>query len=343
LVKKVVTDTVSHEVKPDQQGAERDFWRRLAEFFLKRREASVFVVAILLSIYFQAANANYLSLANIQTLAGFAAATVIIAAGEVMLLICGEVDLSVGYIFALSPFIMYTAYQAGIPIPISIILALAVSAGLGFINGSITVWFRVPSFITTLGTYYLFFGLTLTISHGFPVLTPDAGPLNKILGNSIYWESFWALLVIIVMQVVLSWTRWGLYTISTGSNLLGAREVGINVNWVKIGNFMLSGLFAGFSGILETFRITSIDPSAGGPDIMFAAISGAVIGGTALQGGSGTIIGALLGTLVLSILRDGFTLLGVSAFTFNMILGAAIIIAMILNVRIQLLRKVGRE
>ncbi len=145
------------------------------------------------------------------------------------------------------------------------------------------------------------------------------------------------------MQVVLSWTRWGLYTISTGSNLLGAREVGINVNWVKIGNFMLSGLFAGFSGILETFRITSIDPSAGGPDIMFAAISGAVIGGTALQGGSGTIIGALLGTLVLSILRDGFTLLGVSAFTFNMILGAAIIIAMILNVRIQLLRKVGRE
>ncbi len=156
MVKKVVTDTVSHEVKPDQQGAERDFWRRLAEFFLKRREASVFVVAILLSIYFQAANANYLSLANIQTLAGFAAATVIIAAGEVMLLICGEVDLSVGYIFALSPFIMYTAYQAGIPIPISIILALAVSAGLGFINGSITVWFLhlVPT-ISSLGSHSL--------------------------------------------------------------------------------------------------------------------------------------------------------------------------------------------
>jgi simple sugar transport system permease protein len=106
---------------------------------------------------------------------------------------------------------------------------------------------------------------------------------------------------------------------------------------------MLAGVFAGFAGILEAFRITSIDPLAGGTDIMFAAVAGAVIGGTALTGGLGTIVGALLGTLVLSILKDGFTLLGVSAYTFDLILGVAILIAMILNVRLQIWRKIGRQ
>ena len=106
---------------------------------------------------------------------------------------------------------------------------------------------------------------------------------------------------------------------------------------------VVCGVFAGFAGILEGFRITSIDPLAGGTPIMFAAVAGAVIGGTSLMGGLGTIVGAFLGVLVLSILNDGFTLLGVSAFTFDIILGAAILIAMILNVRLQLLREAGRQ
>ena len=174
---------------------------------------------------------------------------------------------------------------------------------------------KVPYFITTLGTLFLVNGFVLTFSGAFPVLTPQAGALNQVLGNSPYSEIIWAIAVAIVMQIVLSFTRWGLHTVATGGNLHGANETGVNVHRVKIGNFMVASVLAGFSGILEAFRITSIDPNQGGNDIMFAAIAGAVIGGTSLMGGLGTIVGAFLGVLVISILKDGFTLVGVSAFT----------------------------
>jgi simple sugar transport system permease protein len=343
MVKKVLPETTTQEAEAQPVQERPGFWSTLVRTLLRQREASITVVAILLIIYFQLSNQAFLSLANIRTLSQFVAAAAIIAAGEVMLLICGEIDLSVGQIFALAPFIMYFAYQAGLPLIVGIVLGLLVSLAVGLVNGLITVLLKVPSLITTLGTLFLLSGITLTTSQGFPVLTPSAGWLNEVLGHSPYSEILWAIAIMVIMQIVLSRTRWGLHTIATGGNLLGASEAGVNVNRIKIGNFMLASLFGGFAGILECFRITSIDPLAGGTDIMFLAVAGAVIGGTALSGGLGTIVGAFLGTLVLSILRDGFTLLGVSEFTFDLILGAAILIAMILNVRLRLWREAGRE
>ena len=104
---------------------------------------------------------------------------------------------------------------------------------------------------------------------------------------------------------------------------------------------MLASTLAGFAGIIEAVRITSTDPLAGGSGIMFQAISAAVIGGTLLAGGSGTVIGAFIGACVLGILRDGFTLQGVSAFTFDLILGAAILVAMMLEIYVGRLRLRG--
>jgi simple sugar transport system permease protein len=340
---KNVTSAPSPESTSAVLPQRQNFWKSLGSFFLRRREASIFIVAIILFLYFNFASPNFASVANASTLAEYADATVIIAAGEVMLLICGEIDLSVGFTFAFAPFIMYFANQAGIPLIISIIIALLASAVVGLVNGLVTVLFKVPSFITTLGTYFFLNGLTLTISNNFPVTAPDAGALTQFIGSNIYWESLWALIIVIVMQVVLSNTRFGLHTVSAGSNPLGSSEVGISIGRIKIINFMVVAVFAGFAGILESFRVTSIDPTAGGPNIMFAAVSGAVIGGTALQGGSGTIIGALLGTLVLSILKDGLNIIGVSADTYDMILGIAITVAMIINIRLQILRRAGRQ
>ena len=343
MAKNVLPSAAAQQTEPEKAKGRGAFWSNLAGIFLRRREASIIVVAILLVIYFQASNQNFSTQANIRTISQFAAATAIIAAGEVMLLICGEIDLSVGNVFALAPFIMYFTNQAGLPLWVGIVFGLLVSAVVGLLNGLVTVLLKVPSFITTLGTLFLLQGLTLTISNGFPVLIPEAGAFNQVFGNSPYSEIIWAIVIAIVMQIILSYTRWGLHTVATGGNLLGASESGVNVNRVKIGNFMLASVFGGFAGILEAFRITSIDPNTGGPGIMFMAVAGAVIGGTSLMGGLGTIVGAFLGVLVLSILNDGFTLLGVSAFTFDLILGAAILIAMILNVRLQLLREAGRQ
>jgi simple sugar transport system permease protein len=343
MAKNVLPSAAAQKTEPEKARGARGFWSNLAGILLRRREASIIVVAIILVVYFQASNQNFLTQANIRTISQFIAATAIIAAGEVMLLICGEIDLSAGMVYAFAPFIMYFTYQAGLPIWVAIIFGLLASAVVGLFNGLVTVLLKVPSFITTLGTLFLLTGLTLTISQGFPVLTPNVGAFNQVFGNSPYSEIIWAIAIVIVMQIVLSLTKWGLHTVATGGNLLGASETGVNVNRVKIGNFMLCSVFGGFAGILEGFRITSIDPLAGGTPIMFAAVAGAVIGGTSLMGGLGTIVGAFLGVLVLSILNDGFTLLGVSAFTFYIILGAAILIAMILNVRLQLLREAGRQ
>jgi simple sugar transport system permease protein len=328
--------------RPPESAGER-FWSRLGRIFLRQREASILVVAIILVIYFQISSSNFLTPFNILTLFEFISATAIIAAGEVMLLICGEIDISVGQVFALAPFIMYIVNQAGLSLWVGIIAALLFSSVVGLVNGIFTVWFKIPSLITTLGTLFLLNGITLTISMGEPVLAPSEGLVNQIMGVNPYSEILWAVGVMVVVQVILSFTRWGKHTVATGGNLHGASEAGVNVNRIKMGNFMLASVLAGLAGILEAFRITSISPLAGGTTIMFAAVAGAVIGGTALSGGSGTVVGAFLGVLALSILNDGFTLLGVSAYTYDMILGLAILIAMILNVRIRIWREAGRQ
>ena len=312
---------------------------RLIDAALRWREASIAAVAVLLVLYFQAVNENFLSFANLTTLSQFVAGSAIIACGEVMLLICGEIDLSAGKVFALAPFVMMFANNAGVPLPAAIVLGIIAGAFVGLLNGLVTVRLRIPSFVTTLGTLYLLNGLTLTISHGSPVTTPGDPAFADIMGAAGYAEFMWALAVVAVMHVVLRNTRWGIYTIATGGNAVGAAEAGIRTGRIRIGAFVLTGSLAALTGMLESFRIGSIDPLAGGNDAMFMAVAAGVIGGTPLAGGAGTILGALLGAIVLGVLRDGFILQGVSAFTFDMILGGAILLAMIANVHLPRLRR----
>jgi simple sugar transport system permease protein len=319
----------------------RGLVRGVGSSLLRSRESSVAIAAIVLMIYFQSTAPAFLSSGNVANLAGYAATPAIIAAGEVLVLICGEVDLSAGQVYALSPFVMYYAHQAGVPFIFAIAIGLVPAALIGLVTGFITVVLEIPSFITTLGTLFLINGLTLTISGGYPV-QPDAGPvIAGIFGGNPQSQIIWALGITLIFQFVLVKTRWGMHTIATGGNLIGAKEVGIKTGWVKIGNFVLCSLLGGLAGILDAFRIGSIDPLAGGTEIMFMAIASAVIGGTLLNGGSGTIIGAFLGAIVLGVLKDGFTLSGVSAYTFDIILGAAILMTMLINVRLSRLRAAG--
>ena len=323
-----------------RRAAPRSLVSRAGLFLLRSREASIAIAGLVLIIYFQSTASAFLSLSNIGNLAEYTAMTAIIAAGLVMVLISGEVDLSVGQVYALSPFVMYFAQQAGVPFVPAIGIGLVAAAIVGIVNGVFTVVLRIPSFITTLGTLFLINGLTLIISGGFPV-RPKAGPvLTEIFGGNPVSQILWAIGVTIVLQFVLVKTRWGLHTIATGGNI-GAAEVGIKISRIKIGNFVICSVLGGLAGVLDTFRIGSIDPLAGGTEIMFMAIASSVIGGTLLTGGSGTIIGAFLGAAVLGILKDGFTLSGVSAYTFSMILGGAILITMLINVHLSRLRAAG--
>jgi simple sugar transport system permease protein len=338
---KDIADSLSPSQDPSRRTERRGLLQRIWLSLLHSREASIAIAGIALVIYFQSTAPAFLSVGNIANLAGYAATTAIIAAGEVMVLICGEVDLSVGQVYALSPFVMFYAHEAGVPFVLAILLGLFVAAIVGIINGLLTVVLRIPSFIATLGTFYFINGFTLTISGGFPV-QPKAAPIitNTFGGNAVS-QILWAIGIALLFQFVLRKTRWGLHTIATGGNLLGASEVGVKVGFIKVGNFILCSILGGLAGTLDAFRIGSIDPLAGGSEIMFMAIASAVIGGTLLTGGSGTIIGAFFGAIVLGILKDGFTLSGVSAYTFDMILGGAILITMLINVRLSFLRAAG--
>ena len=309
---------------------------------LRWREASIIFVAVVLAAYFESANHDFLlSSASLQNLSQFIAPVAILACGEVMLMIGGEIDLSAGMVYALAPFVMYFAQQAGVPLPIAILLGVAAGALVGLLNGVITILLSVPSFVTTLGTLFLLNGFTLTISNGTPVGVEASEGFANFMGHGGYSEFLWAVAVVIIMHVVLRNTRWGLHTIASGANPIGSSEAGISVRRIKIGNFVITGALAAFTGVLEAFRISSIDPTAGGTNIMFLAVAAGVIGGTPLAGGSGTVIGALIGAIVLGVLNDGFTLIGINAFTFNLILGGAILLAMLFNIHINRLRRGG--
>ena len=331
------------EAPPPQSPPRAGLGRRVAAAFVRRREASILLVAIALTFYFSLRTDAFFGTENARVIAEFSAPLAIIAAGQVMLLICGEIDLSVGNVFAFSAWIFYFANTDwNLPIVLAVVVGLLSGALVGLVNGLITVLVGVPSFITTLGMIFLLNGITLNISDGFPVETPGGETFFRFFGGSPYSTVYWALGVVIVMAIWLGRTRWGLHTVATGGNLIGASESGVNVRRVKIGNFVICSTLGALAGILEATRITSIQPLQGGTQVMFYAVAAAVIGGTSLFGGSGTVIGAALGVLVLAILSLGFTLQGISAFTFDLVLGAAIIVSMALNVTLERIRQSGR-
>ena len=325
------------------EARERDFGSRLLSVLVRVREVSVLIVAVGLVLYFQAANPAFLSEQNILSLARFAVPYVVIASALCLLLICGELDLSVGQSFAFAPIVMYLAYdKLFLVLPLAVLAGLLAVALVGLVNGVVTVYLGVSSLITTLGMFFLLAGLNVILTGGFPATTPDTSWLTQILGEYPWAGTIWAIAVVAVLQIVLSRTRWGLHTYATGGNPLGSREAGVGISRIKIGNFIMCAVLGGFVGIIESFRINSIDPLAGGPDIVLLCIASAVIGGTALLGGIGTVTGAFLGALVLVILRNGFTLQGIDSDTFNVVLGVAILVAMVLNVYIARLRGAGR-
>ena len=332
--------------QPPAQRPVRRIARHVGEAFLRRREASIAIVAVGLGLYFWSARSVFLTHDNLVNISQSTAPAAIVAVGEVLLLVSGEIDLSVGAVFALAPFLMHYAVDYyGVPVLPAILLALAIAAAIGFANGAVTVFLRVPSFVTTLGSLYLVIGVVLTTSHAYPAEIPQSaqGRIAQWFGHGDWAEIAWGLLIVGFFHVVLTRTRWGLHTIAVGGNLLGATEAGIRAGRIKIGNFMITSVLGAFAGILDAFRVNTIDPNlGGGTTIMFTAVSAAVIGGTALAGGSGTVVGAFLGALVLAELQDGFNLIGISANPYFIIQGTAILVAMIANVRLSRLRRTGR-
>jgi simple sugar transport system permease protein len=323
-----------------------DVLRRGLGVFGRQREATILVVAVALLLYFGFnSTSGFVSNANaIDLFADIAAPIAIIGIGEVLLLICGEIDLSVGFIYTFAPFLMFFLNSYfGVPALLAIIISLIFGLVAGFINGFFTVTLGVPSFITTLGTGFVLAGVALTLSHAEPKsIPPGTIHIGYYLGTGVWSQFIWAVVLVAIFHVVLTQTRWGLYTVATGGNQLGAREAGINVARIKYGNFMITGVLGALVGIQVAFYTNTIDPLAGGYQPMFYSVTAAVIGGTAMLGGSGTILGAFFGAIALATLIDGFDVEGINANSVQIVFGAAILIAMVANVQLTRLRERGR-
>jgi simple sugar transport system permease protein len=317
----------------------------LVKRFLTLREGSVIVIALLTIAYFAITADHFASTANFKTVLPYFAPFAILAAGEVFLMINGEIDLSIGAVYLAAPFLFYYINDGGVPLIASLILAMLACMLIGLVNGLFTAVVGINSFITTLGMLFALSGFTLIISHAQPVDTPGTDiskvtTFAKIFGAGTYSELIWALVIIALLQVVLSLTRWGLYTVAVGGNRLGAGEAGIKVRLVIIRNFVLCSTCAGIVGVLEAVRTSSVQPDpSGANEVLFDGISAAVIGGTLLAGGSGTVVGALIGALFLGVLRDGLIIKGVNADYLDFYLGLAIIVAMAANTYVGRVRK----
>jgi simple sugar transport system permease protein len=330
--------------QPGQQAGGGGALRRSLGVFLRQREATVFVVALALFIYFAVERSTFTEKANLAVLLSQDSAPyIIIALGMTFLLICGEIDLSVGFTYTFAPYVMYflTTYY-GFPGWLALVFGLGLGLVVGWLNAFITVTVGVPSFITTLGTGFLLLGLVDTLSHAQPVVAPQSvAGIGHWFGGGTWSAIIWALVLGAIFHIVLTRTRWGLHTVSVGGNMLGAHEAGINVNRIKYGNFMVTGVLGALVGIINAFQNHTIDPTAGQYQPMFYAVTAAVIGGTAMLGGVGTIIGSILGALVIGMLNDGFSIMGVSANPLPIIFGGAVLIAMIANVQLARLRERG--
>ncbi|MDQ0391403.1 ABC transporter permease [Labrys monachus] len=333
---------------------------RLVVLLSRYREASIAVVAVALVVYFQVgSDGTFLSPQFMSVVLRETGRLGLIAVAEVMLMITGEIDLSVSGTFSLSPYIMaLLSIGWGVPLPVGAVIGVLLGVLVGFVNGFITVRFKVPSLITTVGTLFFLQGITVSLYNSQVIVPPVEEPFNAIFGESLYdpadallsWHGvtaftpfLWAALIVAGLALVLNRTTFGLHTIATGSNIVGAREIGIRTDRIKIYNFMIAGGCAAFAGIVNTAQFASADPQAGSPFLTLQAIAAAVIGGTSLLGGSGTVVGALIGAFMVATLNNGLVMVGAQATVSDIYLGAAIVGAMVLNVQIDRLRTRRRK
>lgn len=311
--------------------------KRFFKIYMEKPELAGLVFLVLLTlVFYQQSDGVFLNTQNIRGMLGLLPEMALVAIGVTLLMICGEFDLSVGSVFALTPMVMAVLIAADIPFFLAFPAGLLAALAIGFINGFLTVRFNIPSFITTLGMLFIARSLTVVISGGFPpFLPPDALPkwLFTVYvgpGQIFRMSFFWFLGVAILVSLLLSKTNLGNWIRATGGFLPAAQSMGIPTQRVKIMCFMICSLLAGLAGTIQVIRLGAPLPSIG-EGIELQAVAAAVIGGTALTGGIGTILGGIIGATLIRVIDNGLVLSQVDANWFKMAIGVLTVFAVIVN------------
>lgn len=313
---------------------------------LFRRDAMQTILAfgalILLFIIFSIASSNFLQFDNVVAILIATAVNGVLALGVTFVIISGGIDLSIGTVMTLS------AVMAGqfitvwhMPVPLGILAGLATGALAGSTNGVIIAKMKVPPFIATLGMLYIAKGLSLVIAHLAPIYFNDTPDFNGMAMNSVVGAIvpgldipnivFIFLGAGLVASLILSKTILGRYTFALGSNEEATRLSGVNVDRWKIAVYALCGTFAGLAGVMIAARLNSAQPSLG-QGYELDAIAAAVIGGTSLSGGEGTILGTIIGAFLISTLTNGLRIMSVPQEWQIVVTGVIVILAVYLDI-----------
>jgi simple sugar transport system permease protein len=306
-------------------------------------EAVVLISFLLLFIFFSIFAPHFLTPLAIGNILTFGSITGIIVIGVGMLMVSGEFDLSVGSNFALASYILAISLNSGLPVILGILFALIISTFLGFLNGIIVTKTNIPSFIATLGTMLAYRGIVRAVGGGsfasykgtdipiFKILNGDFTLLNNIFHVQAFrTDVIWFILLAIIFIVVLMRTRFGNWVFAVGGLPGAALAQGVNVNYVKIMCFTITGFLVAIASILQFSYRLSVDPLRG-DGIEMIAVAASAIGGIRLTGGFGTILGAVLGAFLLQMLDQGLVLMSIPIQVFQACIGLIIIISVISN------------
>ncbi|MBB5159047.1 ABC transporter permease [Saccharopolyspora phatthalungensis] len=300
---------------------------------------------VVLYIVLGSTAAGFLSLDNQLGMLRNAATVGIAAWGVTLVIIAGEIDISIGPAVAFSSVLVAKgAAEWGLGIAPAILLTLVAGAAWGALAGWLRARFDVPSFIATLGIWSALGGLGLYLTDALPVVLPESG-LMDTLGGSILGIPTPAIVMVVLFFVfayVARYTGYGRSVYAVGGNAPAARMAGINLARVRVLLFATTGVLSAITGVLLAARLGSGNGGAAS-GLEFDVIAAVVIGGTALAGGRGTMLGTLLGVVFITVISNGLVLLGVNSFLQNVIRGVIIVVAVLVNVVITKRARATRE
>ncbi|RLA28517.1 MAG: ABC transporter permease [Gammaproteobacteria bacterium] len=303
--------------------------------FIRRHAEENFILAslILLIVFFGIASENFFSVITLTTILNQLPALTVVTVGMTFVLIVAGIDLSVGSVLGFSAAVVgVAAIGWGMPLPIACLLGVGVGIICGAVNGILVSYFSLPSFIVTLGMLEMARGLAYVTTDSQTVYI-GAGIQRIALplpGIGVSAALIFSLLLVVAAHFLLTRTVFGRYITAIGTNQKAARMSGIDTRPYLLGVLAVSGGLAGLGGVFNAAYLGSADPNAG-IGLELSAIAAAVIGGTSLMGGRGSIIGAFAGVLIISVLQNGLAQIGVSEPAKRLITGAVIIIAVLID------------
>jgi simple sugar transport system permease protein len=324
----VSTQTDAPAKASNRRGARQDFVTRNFGVL------SILAVLAVLFVFFSVQTDAFLTSNNLVNVARQVAPTVVVAVAMTFVITTGNIDLSVGSIVGLTAAALAIFAEARNPL-VALLLALVLGLGIGMVNGALTAFGKLQSFIVTLAALTAVRGLALLITDGYS--TPITSEVLLPIGNGklagFYTPTWIALLTVALGWYVFNHTRFGRYVVAVGSNAESLRRAGVDVRRIQLAVLTLTGLAAGLAGVITATRLAS-GSSNSGTLFELEVITAVVLGGTALMGGKGSIIGSAIGAVTLGVISNGLVLLRVDVYWVPITQGLILIVAILLNAKL---------